>query len=111
MKKHVHLKGHVDDSYSEMRTSLATILVSHIEGLPMVIIESMANKTPVICYDINYGPKDVITNGEDGFIVEKYNIEELAEKINYLLENPKIAIKMGEKAQENIYLCCFPLDC
>ena len=65
LENNVIFRGHVDNAYEEMRTSLLTTLVSHIEGLPMVIIESMANKTPVVCYNINYGPKDVINNNVD----------------------------------------------
>lgn len=103
LEDNVFFKGHVDNSYEEMRTSLITVLVSHIEGFGMVLIESMANKTPVISYDINYGPRDVISNGVDGFIVEKYDINQLSNKISYLLDNPEIAIKMGETAQKNIF--------
>ena len=62
----------------------------------------MTNSTPVICYDINYGPRDVITDGEDGILVEPYNVEELADAMLYLLDNPEIAIEMGRKAREKI---------
>ena len=97
------LKGHVNNAFEEMGNSLATLLVSDIEGMPLVILESMANKTPVISYDINYGPKDIINNEIDGFIVKQYDINELANKIIFLLDNPDIAIEMGKSAQENIY--------
>ncbi len=103
LEKNIYFKGHVDNSYEEMRTSLCTLLVSHIEGLPMVLIESMANKTPVISYDINYGPRDVINNDIDGYVIEKYNIDLLASKIIYLLDHPDRAIKMGQEAQKSIY--------
>lgn len=103
LENNIFFKGHVENSYEEMRTSLATLLVSHFEGMPMVILESMANKTPLICYDINFGPRDLILNNKDGFVVEKYNINKLAEKIIYFLDNPDIAIEMGEKAQKNIF--------
>ena len=103
LEDNVIFKGHSIKPYEDMRTSLVTLLVSHIEGLPMVLIESMANRTPMITYDINYGPRDVITNNEDGFIVEKYNYNELADKINYLIENPHIAETMGIKAQQHIF--------
>ena len=103
LEDNIKFKGHSNNPYNDMRTSLVTVLVSHIEGLPMVLIESMANSTPMITYDINYGPRDVITNNENGFIVEKYNYVELANKIIYLLENPHIAETMGIKAQQYIF--------
>ncbi|MBE6488422.1 MAG: glycosyltransferase [Methanosphaera stadtmanae] len=102
LEQNVFFKGHITNSYEEMRTSLFTLLVSHIEGLPMVLIESMANKTPMITYDINYGPNDVISNNIDGIIVEKYNVDELADKMIYLLDNPNKAMEMGILAQQKI---------
>lgn len=103
IENNIIFKGHVNNVYEEMRTSLVTVLVSHIEGLGMVIIESMANRTPVISYDTKYGPGDIINNAVDGFLVEKYNIDQLANKINYCLDNPEKIISMGFKSQKNIF--------
>ena len=102
LNKNVFFKGHVNNVTEEMRNSICAIATSDIEGLSMVLIEAMANETPYVTYDINYGPSDVITNGVDGVIVERYDIENLAKEIIKLLENPEIALKMGEYAREKI---------
>lgn len=102
IEKNVIFEGHVDNAYEEMGKSLCTLLVSHFEGFSMVILESMFNKTPVICYDINYGPKEVIVHGKNGYLVEQYNIRELAKYILNLLNNPSKAIKMGKSARRDI---------
>ncbi|WP_323735636.1 glycosyltransferase [Methanosphaera sp. ISO3-F5] len=102
LENNVFFKGHIENVSEEIRTSIATLLVSDIEGMPMVIIESMMNKVPVISYDINFGPRDVITNNVDGFIVKQYDIDELSEKILYLSKHPELSETMGIKARENI---------
>ena len=84
----IKFMGHVENAYEEMSKSLLIVLTSHIEGLPMVIIEGMLNSTPVISYDVNYGPKDVIIDGVNGFLVNQYDIVSLSERIIQLLDNP-----------------------
>ena len=98
----VIFKGYLSDVNPEMQKSLCTLLISKHEGLPLSLLESMANATPVICYDLKYGPHDVITNGQDGIIIEKNNIDELTNAMIRLLDNPQMAIEMGLNAREKI---------
>lgn len=98
----VILKGFIDDVTVEMQKSLCTLFTSKHEGLPMALLESMANATPVISYDFKYAPKDVISNGIDGIIVKKGDINQLAKEMIRLLDNPQNAIEMGLKAREKI---------
>lgn len=96
----VNFKGHVSNVAPLMRKNLFTVLTSKTEGLPMSLIESMANSSTVISYDIKYGPKDIITDNVDGILIKKDDIDGLAESMLYLLDNPEIAIEMGKKAKE-----------
>lgn len=102
LNNNVIFRGHIKEVYKEMSDSLATLLVSDVEGLPLVLLESMANSTPVISYDINYGPRDVITPGSDGIIVDHYDIAALADAIISLLDNPQRAVELGRNARQKI---------
>lgn len=102
LEKSVIFKGHITNVFDEMADSLATIFVSEAEGLGLVLIESMVNCTPAIAYDLNYGPKNIITNNKDGFIVENGNINQLAMRIIELLDNPSKAVQMGKFARQKI---------
>ena len=102
LEDRVVFKGFIADVGPEMRKCLCTLLVSHDEGLAMSFLESMANSTPVLCYDLNYGPRDVITNGVDGIVVEWGDIEAIADNILDLIDNPQKAVEMGKNARENI---------
>ena len=102
LENRVIFKGFVEDVSEEMQKSLFTLLISQREGLPLALLESMANSTPVISYDINYGPRDVITNGVDGIITEKNNVEELAKEISKLVNDPQLAVEMGINARDKI---------
>ena len=102
ISRSVKFMDHVHNVDEELSKSLATTLVSDIEGLPMVILESMIVGTPMVCYDINYGPRDMIVNGVNGIIVNQYDIKRLAEMFIILLDNPKKAEEMGHNARKYV---------
>jgi len=74
---------------------------SRTEGLPTVILEAMACKTPVIATKIE-GSVEIIDDGMSGILVEPGDIEALRENIRILLEDRKKAIRLAENAYKNI---------
>lgn len=75
------------------------VLTSRYEGLPMVLLEAMSYGLPIISYDCKCGPKDLINNGLNGFLVPEGNIEELANTIMKLISNRDTMIEMGRNAK------------
>ena len=64
----------------------ATLLTSLYEGFPNVLIESMAIGTPVVAFDCPSGPREIIYDGENGFLVEYLNTNHLARTLCKVLE-------------------------
>ena len=58
-----------------------------MEGFGLVILESIEVGTPVISYDIKYGPAEMIESGYNGFLIEPNDITSLVEKIDLLLSD------------------------
>jgi glycosyltransferase involved in cell wall biosynthesis len=71
---------------------------SATEGFSLEVLEAMSYGRPVICSD-GAGAADAITNGEDGFVVPKMNIEVIKDKISYFKNNPSEVIRMGNNAR------------
>ena len=67
----------------------------------MVIIEAMACGVPPIAFDCPCGPKDIINNFKDGILVKSEDINELADKICFLIENENIRKEMGANAYKS----------
>lgn len=70
-----------------------------IDGIPNVILEAMAQKRPVIGSDIS-GIPEVIIHEKTGILVPQRNAQKLAEAIERLSTDPKLAADMGERAAE-----------
>ena len=75
--------------------SLVTILPSLSEMFPLVILESLACGTPVICTDVG-GVRQIIEHGKNGFIVPPKDQNKIKEFIQYFVDNPSESKKMGD---------------
>jgi len=68
------------------------------EGLPNSIIEAMALRKPVVASNIP-GPDEIVLDGQTGFLVKPGDINQLAEKIQILISDPKLANALGTRAR------------
>ena len=70
------------------------LLPSYDEGLPYSMIEAMAAGLPIIASNVG-GIPEVVKNYENGFLIKPGDIKEMVSKINYLIENEDVRLKMG----------------
>ena len=75
------------------------LMTSRFEGFGMVLIEAMASGLPCIAYDCPCGPRGIISQNEDGFLIENGNEPEYIKAIETLIENTTVRKKMGAKAK------------
>lgn len=69
------------------------------EGHPWVIVEAMAAGLPIIATDKGAIIESVI-DGTNGFIVQHKRPDQIADKLNYLIENPSVRIAMGKESKQ-----------
>ena len=77
-----------------------SIVPSRYETFSQVTLESIQLGTPVIAFDLT-GPKDIIKNGESGFLVSSFNLEQFAttviNNLNYKFNNEEKMIELALK--------------
>lgn len=89
LQDNVKLMGYSKEVNKILQSADCSLLTSKYEGFALVVQESIANATPVIAYDIKYGPSDMINNDINGYLVENNNINELSNCIIKYLNKSK----------------------
>ena len=95
------LKSATQEIFNKYCESSIYVLSSRFEGMPMVLLEAIAFGLPLVSFDCPCGPKDIINTLKDGILVKSGDINELAEKICFLIENEEIRKEMGINARKN----------
>jgi glycosyltransferase involved in cell wall biosynthesis len=75
------------------------VVTSRYEGLSMAMLEAISCGLPLVAFACPCGPRDVVDDGVNGFLVENGNVSQLAEKIIYMIEHPEERARMGKKAK------------
>lgn len=95
------LDGFSSNIQNEYPDASIFVLSSTNEGFGLVIIEAEAAGVPVVAFACPCGPRDLITDGENGYLVKDGDIEGLADRIIDLIEHPEKRKEMGGKAFEH----------
>lgn len=91
--------GTTKDVRPYLEDSLLLLLPSsYREGMPMSIMEAEAMGRAIITTN-SVGCKDTVIDGYNGFLVDKYDYENMAEKVIWCIENPEAVAQMGQNAR------------
>ena len=90
------------------KSSLFVVAPSILEPFGFVKIEAMSCKRAVIIFNSG-GHSEGVENSVNGYLIKPFDLNELAKKIEYLLENPDVALGMGQKGYE-IFLSKFTIE-
>ena len=103
-KKRCHLNSSVVDVENEYINSSILVQPSRTEGFGMVLVEAMACGLPVISFDCENGPRSIISDGEDGFLIPPFEVDLFADRLVQLIIDGELRKKMGEKGQRKSQL-------
>lgn len=98
----VFMMGQTDNVLQAMCQASVFAFSSLLEGFPLVLVEAMECGVPVVSYQCPCGPKDIITDGVDGFLVPVNDEQMLADRICRLIEDEELRHKMGAAAKETV---------
>jgi L-malate glycosyltransferase len=99
LTSHIKFLGERRD-LGELLTNLdISVLASSSESSPNAVTESMAASLPIVATRIG-GIPEIISHGETGLLVPVDDDARLADAIEYLAENPKIRVRLGQNARE-----------
>lgn len=98
----VILTGTVKDVAYWYERSKIFAFPSSSEGFPNVIGEALAQGLPTVAFDCIAGPRDLISDGVNGFLVENLNFNEFSVKLKSLMDNETLRINMSDVAPKSV---------
>lgn len=98
--KNVSLRGRTSNIREVYLKSSAFLMTSRYEGLGMVLLEASEYGLPLVSFDCECGPSEVIDDGVNGFLVEMANVQMFADKVITLIEDDNLRCKMGRNAKK-----------
>ncbi len=102
LEDRVILVGNQKDVTAFYLESKIFAFTSSSEGFPNVIGEAMSAGLPVVAYDCMAGPSEIISDGDDGFLVPVFDDVFFQQKLKFLMKNEDTRKIMGLKAARNI---------
>ncbi|EFS19776.1 glycosyltransferase family 4 protein [Staphylococcus hominis] len=95
------MTGHVNDTVNYYNHMDVLVFPTYREGFGNVSIEAQAVEVPVIVNNVT-GAKDTLINHVTGYLVEKGNYNQIAQKLEFLINNPAIRKQLGINGRENV---------
>lgn len=96
------LKGMATDLCKRYKQYAMYVLPSYREGLSLVLLESKVNRLPLVSFNCVAGPSEIITDGEDGFLIGCYDKKMMAKKICDLIESDRLRQKFSDNWSLNL---------
>lgn len=90
------------DIFKELCNSSILVMTSKNESFGLVLVEAMSCGLPVIAFDCPFGPKDIICDGVNGFLIANRDMESFSSKMCQLMDNTDIRMRMGDNAFESV---------
>lgn len=87
LSKTITIHNSVSDLSQIYVQSSIYVLTSRYEGFPMVLLEAMSFGLPIVSYQCQCGPADLISNGCDGFLIEENDVDTFIEKLSLLMDD------------------------
>jgi len=98
----VELLGQVSNVEDFYRTSSIFAFTSDSEGYPNALAEAMSFNLPVVSYNCNAGPSDLIEHGISGFLVNVGDIEGISKYLEKLILDENLRISIGNEAKNKV---------
>lgn len=100
LEQNLILQGNVNNIEDYYRKSAIFVLTSRAEGFGLVLTEAKKEGLPCVSFRCPAGPSEIILDGINGYLIDCFDIEQMAEKINLLIEDENMRKNFSNKTME-----------
>lgn len=94
----VRINDPIEDVSFAYQNSGMLILTSRNEGFPMVLLEAQAHGLPVVSFDCETGPSEIISDGEDGYLITPFDTNLFAQRVLKIIDDENLRLYMSDQA-------------
>lgn len=98
LESNVFLKGNRKDIMDLYKQYAFLVMTSYYEGFPLVLLEAKSSMLPIVSFDCPTGPREIVTDEHDGFLIENGDIDKMAVRIIELMENTELRRQYSKRA-------------
>jgi glycosyltransferase involved in cell wall biosynthesis len=97
----VEFLGHVDDVRPVHARLDVYVQSSHVEGMPVAVLEALAAGIPVVAARVG-GNEEAVVDGVGGVLVPPQNPEAIADAVSRIVDHPALAREMAAAGQRHV---------
>ncbi|MBQ7573017.1 MAG: glycosyltransferase family 4 protein [Clostridia bacterium] len=98
LEKRLFLKGSTKDIKECYKKAAIMVMTSRTEGLPMTLLEAKSYRLPIVSFDMETGPSEIINDSINGYLIKPYDTKEMSDKICRLIENDELRQSFSDNA-------------
>lgn len=102
LKDRVFLKGQVPDLYDKYEKYAFLVMTSRYEGFGMTLIEALNKNLPVVAFDVECGPREIIRDGINGYLVPAFDQTLMTKRIKKLCDSAQLRKKLSEQTESTL---------
>ena len=99
----IELVGATKAVFAYFETASIYCLSSRFEGLPMVLLEALAFHLPIVAFDCDTGPEELIEQGQNGILVEAGNVSKLSQSLAGLMNDDALRGRMRNYKSQRLH--------
>ena len=88
-----------EETMKEMSKSGVFAMTSHSEGFPFVLIEALMCSTPIVAFDVRVGPRAIIEDGKEGYLIPDKELEQYANQLIKLMKDENLRNELSQNAK------------
>jgi len=101
MSGRIELRGISQKPGKWLEGATAFVLSSRYEGFANVLAEAMLAGLPVIAFECDFGPQEIVHHGMDGLLVPKNDVSALAGAMDHIMTHADVRERLGAKARQS----------
>ncbi|WP_026867713.1 glycosyltransferase [Jeotgalicoccus marinus] len=98
LNENVFIRGFKANLEEEIDEAVLNIMTSKMEGFSLSLLETLSQGVPTVCFDVQYGPSELINDNKNGYLVPLNNMDAFYDKVKNILSENTLRLRLSQGA-------------